>query len=134
MKVLIDANVLFDVVEKRQPHYAASNQILCLARRKTLEAAIASHTVANLFYFYGKECLPFLRDRLLDHVAVVAADAYEVKQVLAAGFADLEDALQSAAAEAWRASFIVTRNVKDFKASRVPTLLPSDFIRRFVRS
>ena len=87
MKVLIDANVLFDVVEKRQPHYAASNQILCLARRKTLEAALASHTVANLFYFYGRECLPFLRDRLLDHVAVVAADAYEVKQVLAAEIA-----------------------------------------------
>ena len=30
MNVLIDANVVFDVVEKRQPHYAASNQVLCL--------------------------------------------------------------------------------------------------------
>ena len=36
MNVLIDANVVFDVVEKRQPHYAASNQVLCLCRRRVL--------------------------------------------------------------------------------------------------
>jgi hypothetical protein len=27
MNVLIDANVVFEVVEKRRPHYAASNQL-----------------------------------------------------------------------------------------------------------
>jgi predicted nucleic acid-binding protein len=53
MKVLIDTDVVFDVYEKRQPHYVASNQVLCLARRNTIAAAIASHTVANLFYYYG---------------------------------------------------------------------------------
>jgi hypothetical protein len=35
MNVLIDANVVFDVVEKRQPHYAASNQVLCLPALST---------------------------------------------------------------------------------------------------
>ncbi|MGA2539974.1 MAG: hypothetical protein ABSG78_00280 [Verrucomicrobiota bacterium] len=28
MIVLVDANVVFDVIGRRQPHYAASNQIL----------------------------------------------------------------------------------------------------------
>jgi len=36
MNVLIDTNVVFDVVEKRQPHYAASNQVLGLCRRRVL--------------------------------------------------------------------------------------------------
>jgi hypothetical protein len=48
MNVLIDANVVFDVVEKRQPHYAASNQVLCLCRRRVLAGMVAYHTVANI--------------------------------------------------------------------------------------
>jgi hypothetical protein len=35
MNVLIDADVVFGVVEKRQPHYAASNEVLCLLRPET---------------------------------------------------------------------------------------------------
>jgi hypothetical protein len=50
MNVLIDANVVFDVVEKRQPHYAASNQVLCLCRRRVLAGMVAYHTIANVFY------------------------------------------------------------------------------------
>jgi len=47
MNVLIDANVVFDVVEKRQPHYAASNQVLCLCRRRVLAGMVAYHNIAN---------------------------------------------------------------------------------------
>ena len=47
MNVLIDANVVFDVVEKRQTHYAASNQVLCLCRRRVLAGMVAYHTIAN---------------------------------------------------------------------------------------
>jgi hypothetical protein len=60
MNVLIDANVVFDVVEKRQPHYAASNQVLCLCRRRVLAGMVAYHTIANVFYQYGKPAVPFL--------------------------------------------------------------------------
>jgi hypothetical protein len=49
MNVLIDANVVFDVVEKRQPHYAASNQVLCLCRRRVLAGMVAYHTIAKCF-------------------------------------------------------------------------------------
>ncbi len=54
MKVLIDTNVVFDVFARRQPHYSASNHILKLARRKKIAAAVAAHTVANLFYNMGR--------------------------------------------------------------------------------
>ena len=82
MKTLIDTDVVFDVYEKRQPHYSASNQVLCLARRNTIAAAIASHTLANLFYYYGKPAVAFVRERLLESVEVVAADAFLLKVAL----------------------------------------------------
>jgi predicted nucleic acid-binding protein len=131
MNVLIDANVVFDVVEKRQPHYAASNQVLCLCRRRVLAGMVAYHTVANIFYQYGKPAVPFLEDSLLPHVRTVSADSPLIIQALQWGMSDFEDALQAAAAWANGATFIISRNVKDFKLSQVPALTPSDYLRRF---
>jgi len=65
MVVLVDCNVVFDVLGKRQPHYAASNQVLCLCRRKAVVGVVAFHTIANVFYYYGKAAAPFLKERLL---------------------------------------------------------------------
>jgi hypothetical protein len=55
MNVPIDANVVFDVVEKRQPHYAASSQVLFLCRRRVLARMVAYHTVANYRLSFGGE-------------------------------------------------------------------------------
>lgn len=131
MIVLVDANVIFDVVAKRQPHYSASNQILQLCRRRVLAGAVAFHTVANLFYEYDREALPFLKDHLLPVCSVHGANSPTILDVLKAGFKDWEDALQAAAAQSAGAAYVVTRNVKDFKFSTVPAMTPKDFLERF---
>src|SRR5437764_11481650 len=97
MVVLIDTNVIFDVVSKRQPRYQASNQILCLCRRKAIIGVVAYHTVANVFYIYGKAATPFLRE-LLKHVEAQGASSATIRDVLRWGMNDWEDALQAAAA------------------------------------
>src|SRR2546430_7190945 len=131
MTVLVDTNVVFDVIEKRQPHYSASNHILCLCRRKALVGAVAFHTVANVFYQYGKAAAPFLRNRLLEDFSVHGATSAMILDVLRWGLTDVEDALQAAAAQTAGASYIVTRNTRDFKFSRVPALAPAEFLSRF---
>ena len=131
MIVLLDTNVVFDVLAKRQPYYAASNQILCLCRRKALIGAIAFHTVANVFYYYGKAATAFLKERLLVDVSVHGASSATILDALRWGMGDVEDALQAAAAITAAASFIVSRNVKDFRLSHIPALTPEDFIKRF---
>ena len=131
MIVLLDTNVVFDVIGKRQPHYAASNQVMCLCRRKALVGAVAFHTIANVFYEYGQAAVPFLTHRVLHDFAVHGASSSMIQDVLRWGLADWEDALQAAAAQTAGASFIVTRNVKDFKFSRVPALEPAELLKRF---
>ena len=131
MIVLVDTNVVFDVIGRRHPHYAASNQILCLCRRRALVGALAFHTAANVFYQYGKAAVPFLRTRLLVDFSVHGATSSVINDVLRWGLTDFEAALQTAAAQTAGASFIVTRNVKDFKFSRVPALSPAEFLKRF---
>ena len=43
---------------------------------------------------------------------------------------DFEDAVVDAVAERSGASYIVTRNIKDFADSAVPAILPADFLKK----
>ena len=45
-------------------------------------------------------------------------------------FSDYEDALQSICASRVKATYIVTRNIKDFKNSFVPAIKPSELFDR----
>ncbi len=131
MRVLVDANVIFDVYERRQAHYAASQQICRLAQRRTLAAALAGHTIANGFYIYRKPFVAFVRERLVEDFEICCGDAHQTRSCLKLGIGDLEDTLQIAAAMMWKAAFIITRNERDFKNSPIPALSPSTFLKRF---
>jgi predicted nucleic acid-binding protein len=131
MRVLLDTNVIFDVIERRQTYYSASLQILKRARRGEVEAAMASHTVANAFYRYQKRAIPVLKNHFLDNVEVVCGNAHQVAIVIDLGISDLEDALQVAAAMAWKSAFIITRNERDFKLSPIPAISPAAYLKRF---
>ena len=43
---------------------------------------------------------------------------------------DVEDAFQAAAALAWQADAIVTRNVGDYRRSPIPAMTPAQFLKR----
>lgn len=45
-------------------------------------------------------------------------------------FSDYKDALQSVCASRAKANYIVTRNIKDFKNSRVPAIKPSELFEK----
>jgi len=131
MRVLVDANVIFDVYERRQPHYAASLQVCRLAQRRTLAAAVAGHTIANGFYIYGKPFAEFVKRRITEDFEICCADAHLTRSCLALGIRDFEDALQVGAAMTWKAAFIITRNERDFRHSTIPALSPTAFLKRF---
>jgi predicted nucleic acid-binding protein len=131
MRLLLDTDVIFDVMERRQAHYSASLQMVKQARRGAIDAAIASHTVANAFYRYQKAAIPILKSYFLDEIEVVCGNAHQVGVAINMGFSDLEDALQVAAAMAWKSAFIITRNERDFKLSPIPAISPAAYLKRF---
>jgi predicted nucleic acid-binding protein len=131
MRLLFDTNVVFDVIERRTPHYSASLQMLKLAHPGTVDAALASHTIANAFYKYQKAVVPDLKNRFLNDFEIVCGDASLVRVSQNLGFLDLEDALQVEAAMAWKSAFIMTRNEHDFRLSPIPAISPVAFLKRF---
>jgi hypothetical protein len=131
MIVLVDTNVVFDVIEKRQPHYSASNQILCLCRRKALVGAVAFHTVANVFYQYGKAAAPFLRDRLLQDFSVHGARQRDNFGCSPLGSYRYRGRFAGCSSPDGGRKLHRYAQHKDFKFSRVPALAPPEFLSRF---
>jgi hypothetical protein len=49
VKVTLDINVLLDVFQKRQPHYAASAQVVSLVLTGTLAGVCPAHGLTTLY-------------------------------------------------------------------------------------
>lgn len=128
MRVLIDTDVLLDVALAREPHLPASLAVLEWAE-KGGRAAVAWHSLANCSYLL-KGGIVFLKN-LLVLVEVAPVGSEEAKVAMGLPMNDLEDAFQAASALAWKADFIVTRNLPDYRQSPVPAVSPEDFSRRF---
>lgn len=134
MKLLIDANILLDVLQNREPHVHSSSLIWKMCEVGSVEGYVSSLTIANLIYVMRKELSPekieetlqFLKliFRLTDLTVSDLTEAAEKK------WHDFEDAVQSAIAERIRAEYIITRNIKDFRKSQVTALTPDEYLAR----
>ncbi len=133
MRLLIDINVLLDVAQQR-PGAPESARLLSLCGRQH-EGWLAWHSIATLAYLIERQTSSVSGRALIRGILVWADVAKtgrpDVLAALELPMRDFEDALQVAAAMACGAQFIITRNVRDFKASPVPALSPEAFFRRY---
>lgn len=127
MKILIDTDVLLDVALARKPHLAASAAVLEWAEAGG-EACVAWHTLTNCSYLL-KGGRSFLVD-LLKLVEVATVGTSDAGRALALPMSDVEDAFQVAAALAWNADFIITRNLPDYRRSPITAISPTDFLKK----
>ncbi len=131
MRALIDTDVLLDVALAREPHLQHSAAVLRWAEGGG-DAAVAWHTLTNCAYLLKSGGRPFLV-RLLQLVDVAAVGPADARRALALAMSDVDDAFQAAAALAWRADVIVTRNLKDYRGSPVRALSPRAFLNEAAR-
>lgn len=71
MTVTLDINVLLDVFQKREPHYAASAQVLSMVAEGTLAGVCPAHGLTTLYYLVRKHAskpdAEAAMDRVLRH-------------------------------------------------------------------
>lgn len=128
MRVLLDSDVLLDVALAREPHAADSAAVLRWAEAGGA-AAVAWHSLTNCAYLLKGGGRPFLK-RLLGFVEVAPVASADARRALELAMSDMEDAFQAAAALAWVADAIVTRNGADYRRSPVQALSPTAFLRQ----
>ena len=134
MKLLIDGNILLDVLQKREPHCAASSLIWKLCETEQAECFVSALTFANLVYVMRRELTAERIEDVLKKLSLIFhfADlsAADLDHAAALQWRDFEDAVQAVTAQRLHADFLITRNVRDFKESKVPAIAPDAFLNR----
>jgi len=127
-KILIDLNIILDFLNKRNFHHEAATLIdMCV--EKKLSGYICAHEITTLSYFLFKEHKDKAKvintiTTLLDIFNVISIDETILRQSLVSPISDYEDAVVEVSAMKHGVEYIISRNVSDFKLSRVPTLTP----------
>lgn len=128
MRVLIDTDVLLDVALARKPHVDDSADVLRWAESSG-DAAVAWHSLTNCAYLLRGSGCTFLA-KLLRIVQVAPAGDAEARMAMELNLNDLEDAFQVAAAMAFGAKRIVTRNLTAYRRSPIRAVFPAAFLKQ----
>jgi predicted nucleic acid-binding protein len=133
MNVLIDTNIVLDVILKREPHFAASYQILNLAVQDKMHVMITASCVTDIYYLLRKSGMDDSTTRnalsqlfVFTKLADVRAD--DIHNALSSSVSDFEDAVIVEVARRNSCHSIITRNTKDFVESEIPAIEPVKFI------
>ena len=131
-RALLDVNVILDVLQQRRPFYEDSAAVLAAAETGRLAGLVAAHSVTTLFYLLGKygsaEQARVHTVDLLSVVEVAPVDRRVLDEALALPYADLEDAVQMAAARRAGADYLVTRDRSGYAAGPLPALAPAELL------
>lgn len=130
--LFVDSDVMLDVLEKRERFYEYSAQILSLGDEKKAKLVTTSLAFANMYYVLRKhlgieKAKESLR-KLRIIVDVISVNAKEVDLALNSELSDFEDALQYFTALDGKIEFIITRNVCDYKNSKLIVQTPQQYI------
>lgn len=132
MKLMIDANILIDVLQKREPHFRFSALIWKMCETKQAKGYVSALTFANLVYIMRKELTPKKTEEIISKLLLIfdltELNAADIQKAAKMRWNDFEDALQSVAAERVNADYIITRNTADFEESKVAAISPSTFV------
>jgi len=132
VKVLLDTNVILDVWLVREPFWRDSAKLLAKIEEKEINGVICPTTVTTLHYL-GKKVLGEKKARkliysLLEISKIGKVSKESFKEALESEIKDFEDAVIESVAIIEGVDYIATRNLKDFKKSRVDAKEPAYFI------
>ncbi len=128
-KIFIDSDILID----RQPFSESSTKIISLCSENKIKGFVTPIIIANIFYILRKSLnkndLKIKLINLLKFIDIVESNKATVLNALYSDFNDFEDALQNYAVENTEIKIIITRNVKDYKKSKLSVYTPDSFLK-----
>ena len=135
MRVLVETDVILDILQKREPFFTDSYRALRRALENDAECLISASAATDIFYVLRKSLGSAQQakehiDQLAQVVSFADVQGMDIHTTLMRAMPDFEDAVVDAVAERSGASYILTRNIKDFTGSVVPAILPADFLNK----
>jgi predicted nucleic acid-binding protein len=124
----VDGNIVLDVLEERQPHFAASRAVWVQIETGKAAGFLAAHAVATIHYLIRKQLgdahAREVLSALLTVFQVAVVDEAVLREAVELKGSDFEDAGTAIAGQMSGCDFIVTRDPKGFRHSPVTAMTP----------
>lgn len=134
MELMLDSNIVLDHIQRREPFYELSRRTCLLGIVGEANTYISVNMLADLFYLlrkdFGSDGAQDMLENNLSFLKLVSVTPEDAASALAARWSDFEDCLVARCAEKIGADYIITRNVKDFAASKVEAITPEELFGR----
>ena len=132
--ILVDLNIILDYLEDREGCENAG-KIFSKCFLRKLKGYVCAHEITTLSYFLGK-----IRNSRTENIKIISGimRVFEIIEInkavlesaLLSNITDFEDAVIVESAKMKKVDFILTHNIKDFKNSPVPAMLPEECLAR----
>lgn len=133
MRILVDTNIIIDALTGREPFREAAEQVFLIAANRTEDMYITASSVTDIYYLVRKhlhstEQAKNVMSKLFELFYILDVTSGDCMDALASEIKDYEDAVVACCAYRSQMDYIVTRNIKDYAASKVQAILPEEFI------
>ncbi len=130
-KLLVDTNVVVDLLTRREDFYREAQDLFTLSDEGKVKLLVSSLTFANTHYllnrYKNKDEARKILIKFKVLVEVAKLDDKIIELALASDFTDFEDAIQYYTAVENGVDVIITRNLRDFKTSKLPVLTAKEY-------
>lgn len=131
-KVTIDINILLDFLNKRNEHQQAA-KIVELCNENKIQGYLCAHEITTLAYFLMKNYnnnrkVKQTLNELLDIFNIIPITEIILRKSINSAIKDFEDAVIEISSYENKIDFIITRNLSDFKDSRVKSISSTEFL------
>lgn len=132
MKVLFDTNIVLDLLLDRAPFADYAAILFSKVEHAEITGYLCATTITTVHYLLAKalnkkDALSHIRT-LLALFEIAPVNRLVIEKAIESGFADFEDAVLYEAANHAGASYIVTRNVADYRKSDIPVYGSREFV------
>jgi predicted nucleic acid-binding protein len=133
-KIFIDTDVILDFFFDRKPFSDDATKLFILCEKKIVTGFVTPVILSNVYYLLRKtakhEKVIEKLKMLINLIEIATINKATILEALNSEFKDFEDALQNYSAQHDKdIQVIVTRNVKDFKESRLSVMTPETYLR-----
>lgn len=132
MKALFDTNVILDVLLDKEPFSEHASYLMSKVERSEINGFVCATTVTTIHYllskYLDKEKSKKSITSIIALFEVASVNRLVIENALKSKFTDFEDSVLHESARHAGAEYIITRNIKDFKSSKIPAYTPTEFL------
>ena len=133
-KIFVDSDVVIDFFTDREPHVNPASEIFELNEQGMLKIYLSAVSINNIYYivrkFLGHKKTIDVIELLTEMTEIIGTTKSEIIQALKNDFSDYEDSVQySSALTIQGINAIITRNIKDYKNSKIAVMTPLNYLK-----